>query len=97
MTQKHTSLLVLTLALAGQARHVVAVGTCAAFGGVTAASFNPTDACGLQYDGDAPGGLLGADFRSASALFIRFPSYVLSHALIHQSAGVFPQRQHPFS
>ena len=55
-------------ALAARARHTVAVGTCAAFGGVTAASFNPTDACGLQYDGDARGGLLGVDYRSASGL-----------------------------
>lgn len=50
------------------ARNVVAVGSCAAWGGVTAAGANPTDACGLQYDDDRPGGLLGADFRSASGL-----------------------------
>ncbi|PKO79648.1 MAG: HupU protein, partial [Betaproteobacteria bacterium HGW-Betaproteobacteria-13] len=55
-------------ALAARARHTVAVGTCAAFGGVTAAAYNPTDACGLQYDGNAAGGLLGADYRSASGL-----------------------------
>jgi len=55
-------------ALASRARHVVAVGSCAAYGGVTAAGVNPTDACGLQYDGDTPGGLLGADFRAAGGL-----------------------------
>lgn len=54
--------------LSAVARHVVAVGSCAAWGGVTAAGANPTDACGLQYDDDRPGGLLGADFRSASGL-----------------------------
>jgi len=50
--------------LAMRARHVVAMGSCAAFGGVTAAGINPTDACGLQYDGANPGGLLGAPFRA---------------------------------
>ncbi len=54
--------------LAAHARYVVAVGSCAAFGGMTAAGCNPTDACGLQFDGVHPGGLLGADFRSASGL-----------------------------
>jgi ferredoxin hydrogenase small subunit len=55
-------------ALAARARHVVAVGSCAAFGGMTAAGENLPDACGLQYDGEARGGALGADFRSASGL-----------------------------
>ena len=55
-------------ALAAQARHVVAVGSCAAYGGVTAAGVNPTDACGLQYDGDTPGGLLGAEFQASDGL-----------------------------
>ena len=55
-------------ALAARARHVVAVGTCAAFGGVTAAGCDPTDACGLQYDGEQPGGILGAGFRAAGGL-----------------------------
>ncbi len=34
--------------LSGRARHVVAVGSCAAFGGVTSAGGNPSDAVGLQ-------------------------------------------------
>lgn len=55
-------------ALAARAQHVVAVGSCAAYGGVTAAGVNPTDACGLQYDGDIPGGLLGEEYRSGSGL-----------------------------
>jgi len=54
--------------LAAQARHTIAVGTCAAFGGVTAAGINPTDACGLQYEGDEHGGLLGRHYRAASGL-----------------------------
>lgn len=54
--------------LAAMAQHVVAVGTCAAYGGVTAAGINPTDACGLQYDGRRSGGALGAGFRSRSGL-----------------------------
>lgn len=54
--------------LSGRARYTVAVGTCAAFGGITAAGNNPADACGLQYDGAEPGGLLGADYRSGAGL-----------------------------
>jgi ferredoxin hydrogenase small subunit len=54
--------------LAARARHVVAMGSCAAFGGVTAAGINPTDACGLQYDGGNPGGLLGTPFRGGDGL-----------------------------
>jgi ferredoxin hydrogenase small subunit len=54
--------------LAARARHVVAVGSCAAYGGVTSAGSNPTDACGLQHDGERPGGLLGVDWRDASGL-----------------------------
>ncbi len=37
--------------LAARARHCLAIGTCAAFGGVTAGGPNPTDACGLQFEG----------------------------------------------
>ncbi len=54
--------------LAAQARYTLAVGTCAAFGGITAGGNNPTDACGLQYDGATPGGLLGASYRSSAGL-----------------------------
>ncbi|MDQ0348723.1 HupU protein [Ancylobacter vacuolatus] len=54
--------------LAALAKNVVAVGTCAAYGGVTAAGPNPADACGLQYDGRRVGGALGAAFRSRSGL-----------------------------
>lgn len=55
-------------ALAAVADYTVAVGTCAAYGGITAAGGNPTDACGLQYEGDQIGGLLGAAYRSRAGL-----------------------------
>lgn len=54
--------------LAVRARHTLAVGTCAAFGGITAGGPNPTEACGLQFEGSHPGGLLGSDYRSAEGL-----------------------------
>ncbi|MDP1985083.1 MAG: HupU protein, partial [Sulfuritalea sp.] len=54
--------------IAARARHVVAIGSCSSWGGITAAGMNPTDACGLQYDGEAVGGLLGPDFRDATGL-----------------------------
>jgi ferredoxin hydrogenase small subunit len=54
--------------LAGVARHVVAIGSCAAWGGITAGGPNPTEACGLQYEDEHPGGLLGAEFRAAGGL-----------------------------
>ena len=54
--------------LAAKARSVVAVGSCAAWGGITASADNPTEACGLQYDDERPGGLLGPAFRSGSGL-----------------------------
>ncbi len=52
--------------LAAVAEDVIAVGSCAAFGGVTAAGANPSDAAGLQYDGMLEGGVLGTDFRARS-------------------------------
>ena len=54
--------------LAAKARYVVAVGTCSSFGGIPAGGTNPTDACGLMYNGDRPGGLLGDGYRSKSGL-----------------------------
>ena len=54
--------------LAGRAGHVLAIGTCAAYGGVTSAGANPADACGLQYDGETPGGLLGCAWRDRVGL-----------------------------
>lgn len=59
--------------LAEKCRHLVAMGTCAAFGGVHAAPPNPTDCISLQFDKKIPGGLLlrpvgwGAFFFRANA------------------------------
>jgi ferredoxin hydrogenase small subunit len=47
---------------------VVAVGSCAAYGGITAGGSNPSEACGLQYDDRHRGGLLGAEFNAGSGL-----------------------------
>ena len=54
--------------LAPLAAHVVAVGTCASYGGVTTAGGNPSDAVGVQYDGAHPGGALPATFRARAGL-----------------------------
>lgn len=54
--------------MANLARYVIAIGTCAAYGGVTAAGDNITEACGLCFEGREPGGLLGAGFRARSGL-----------------------------
>lgn len=54
--------------LAARARHVLAVGTCTAYGGVNAAGDNVTEACGLQFDGNERGGLLGGAFRAGSGM-----------------------------
>jgi len=54
--------------LAARARYVLAIGTCTAYGGINAAGDNATEACGLQFDGEEHGGLLGMDFRAASGL-----------------------------
>jgi ferredoxin hydrogenase small subunit len=54
--------------LTARARHVVAVGSCAAYGGMTSAGGNPADACGLQFEDDQPGGLLGHGWRDPDGL-----------------------------
>ncbi len=67
-TASGESMMALVERLAGVARHTVAVGSCAAFGGITAGGCNPTDACGLQFESDIAGGLLGQNYRSGSGL-----------------------------
>ena len=57
-----------TRRLALHADYTVAVGTCAAYGGIPAGDPDPTDACGLQYDGGESGGALGRDYRSKKNL-----------------------------
>lgn len=54
--------------LVGKAQHVVGVGSCAAFGGITTTGGNPGEACGLGFDGSLKGGLLGKDFADKSGL-----------------------------
>jgi ferredoxin hydrogenase small subunit len=57
-----------TTRLAAKARFCLAIGACAAFGGVPAGAPNPTDAVGLQYEGAFAGGALGEDYRSLEGL-----------------------------
>lgn len=54
--------------LAARARYTLAIGSCAAFGGITSAADNHTDATGLQFEGELRGGLLGSDYRSGGEL-----------------------------
>ena len=54
--------------LAARAGAVVAIGTCAAFGGVSAAPPNPSDSIGLQFDRAQAGGLLPPEWRSRAGL-----------------------------
>lgn len=54
--------------LTKKARYTVAIGSCAAYGGITMAGPNPGDACGLQYEGEEQGGLLGEGWLSPAQL-----------------------------
>jgi hydrogenase small subunit len=58
----------IVLDLAARAGAVVAMGTCAAFGGMHAAPPNPSDCIGLQFDHALPGGLFPAAWRSQGGL-----------------------------
>jgi ferredoxin hydrogenase small subunit len=62
------TLLDLCRSLAEKAEYCVAVGSCAAFGGIPAGDPDPTDACGLDHDGAEPGGVLGVNWRSRGGL-----------------------------
>jgi Ni,Fe-hydrogenase I small subunit len=64
----NTSMMDLIGDLSAVADVVVAVGSCAAFGGISAGGDNFTQATGLSYDGRQQGGFLGAQFRSRSGL-----------------------------
>jgi Ni,Fe-hydrogenase I small subunit len=44
--------------LSEKAKYTLAIGSCAAFGGITTAGGNPSEATGLQYNGKQEGGLL---------------------------------------
>jgi len=54
--------------LAALSTHVMAIGSCAAFGGISSGGDNLIEARGLSYDAEEPGGLLGGEFLSASGL-----------------------------
>lgn len=61
----NTPMMVWVQRLAQKAKYTVAIGSCAAYGGISAAGENITDATGLQFEGEVPGGILGADYLSA--------------------------------
>ncbi len=54
--------------LAEKARYTRAIGSCAAFGGISSSSDNITDATGLQFEGELRGGLLGSDYKASGGL-----------------------------
>ncbi|MBC7631846.1 hypothetical protein [Aeromicrobium sp.] len=54
--------------LANAASIVVAIGDCAAWGGIPAMEPNPSGSTGLQFHKRAKGGFLGADFTSKAGL-----------------------------
>lgn len=54
--------------LCAQAEYVIAMGVCAAFGGIPAAPPNPSESCGLQFTNEQPSGLLRPDWRSKAGL-----------------------------
>lgn len=56
------------LDLSKVATHVVAVGDCAAWGGIPAMEPNPSESSGLQFLKRNHGGFLGKDFRAKSGL-----------------------------
>lgn len=81
-------------ALAKVARYVLAVGTCAAFGGIGADG--EIEATGLQFRKGAPGGFMGTDFRARSGLpVINLPGCpchcgVITGVLSELAAGLSP-------
>jgi len=54
--------------LAQRARYTLAIGSCAAYGGITSAGDNIGEATGLQFEGELRGGLLGSEYRSSADL-----------------------------
>jgi hydrogenase small subunit len=50
--------------LAGKAKYVLAVGTCASFGGIP--GHDQVEGTGLQFDHERRGGFLGSEFKSKS-------------------------------
>jgi Ni,Fe-hydrogenase I small subunit len=58
----------LVRALCERADYVLAMGSCASFGGIPAAPPNPSESTGLQYTNGRPGGLLSPEWRSRAGL-----------------------------
>jgi uptake hydrogenase small subunit len=54
--------------LCERAEYVLAMGSCAAFGGIPAAPPNPSESTGLQYTNSRPGGLLSPAWRSRGGM-----------------------------
>jgi len=54
--------------LCEKAEYVLAMGTCSSFGGIPAATPNPTESSGLQFQNDRHGGLLDREWRSRAGL-----------------------------
>lgn len=50
--------------LSEKAQYTLAIGSCAAYGGISAAGDNITDATGLQFEGEIAGGILGEKYLS---------------------------------
>jgi len=67
--------------LASKAKYVIAVGTCASFGGFGSHE-NEMDGIGLQFHHEQKGGFLGEDFRSSSG----YPVINLPGCPIHPKA-----------
>lgn len=79
--------------LAKAANYVLAVGACACWGGIPAASPNLTGATGLQFHKNKKGGLLGEKFKSKSGLPVinipgcpAHPTWVV-HTLVSIAGG----------
>lgn len=54
--------------LSQKARYTIAVGSCAAFGGITMSGDNPGEACGIQFEGKQEGALLDKNWTSSEDL-----------------------------
>ena len=54
--------------LCERADYVLAMGSCASFGGIPAAPPNPSESTGLQYTNSRPGGLLEPEWRSRAGM-----------------------------
>jgi uptake hydrogenase small subunit len=63
-----TSMMELIRTLAMIAENVMAIGSCTAYGGISAGGDNYTQATGLAFSGKKKGGFLGETFRSRSGL-----------------------------